>query len=230
MEHWNGFEEEFKEMAEQLGDKRFLENNVNSEYLEKRRTGEIVLEGICTTKKMDIKDTYTMTEIFDEIYKERYEDPARSKKKLNEMFQALFDCGYKEILVKEKNEYMVGEKGKILMEFLVRTRSTPTGRKLLGREFNNIDFQVENMLLYHIAMFIEELDGQDRDGEKRNKTSDELCRIIMKKFDIDSGTLELRKAIADFNYWMEEVVQDDELKPSHGEIAKKIDEFAMNLL
>lgn len=225
MEHWNEFEEAFKEIAEQLGDKRFLESNVNSEYLEKRRTGEIILEGICTTKEIDVKDTYTMREILDEIN----EDSARSKRKLNEMFQALFDCGYKEILVKGKNGYAVGEKGKILIKFLVRTRSTSTGRKLWGGEYNDIDFQIENMLLYHITMFIEELDIQDRNGEKRNKTSDELCKIIMKKFDIDSGTLELRKSIVQFNYWMKEVVQDDELKPSHGDIAKKIDMFAMNI-
>ena len=218
MEHWNEVEEAFKELAELTGDMRFLEKNTHFHRCEESQVD-----------KKDLDDTYTMDEIFNEIYEERFEEPKKSKNKLNAMFEALFDCEFKDVLVKGKKGYVVGENGKTLIKFLVRTRSTSIGRKLLGEEYHSIDFQVENMLFCIVSMFFEELDKQDGSGEKRNKTSSELLGIMMEKFGLDIGTLKLRKSIAEFNYWMGKLVQDDELKPYHEDIAKKIDEFAMYL-
>ena len=228
MEHWNKNFSEIQKQAEEEAEAIAAEN------------GKIVQKEQAEIWQKDEKIVYTMQEIYKEIYDETFVDPDDSKPKVNKLFHALFGCKVKDILIKKGRGYVIGENGKRLIKFLVKICATEDGRKIIRGKYNEIDFQIENILLYYVSDFLNEWDMQE--GEKR-KTVDGLCREIMAKFNIGKGTFELRKSIADFNMWMETLVNDDESVFIHGnaaevlrkwvcsqkkkqKMAREIDEFA----
>ncbi len=149
------------------------------------------------------------------------------RKKLNDMFQALFGCGYNDILITDQAGYQVGENGKILIKFLLKNYSRDIGKKLRKKKksYKDIDFMEENKLLFYIAEFLKEWKeqgGEEKGGEKQKVTTEYLTKKILEKFDISDDTFKLRKAISEFNQWMEILVNDNEMIPVHRSCAERI--------
>ncbi len=206
MEHWN---EELPEEVEQILNGTFT---MTDEELKCAGEVQSATEVSDTRKTSDKKNTYVLTDIYNKLCDEFGGEPKICREKLKEMFQALFGCDMKGVLVKEGRAYKVGEYGRILVESLINIHSTRDGLKIRRGKYNEVNFHIENELLYCIDLFFEEQDMQE--GETK-KTTDELRGEIRRRFRIGRGTWQLRKSIAQFNMWMKILVNDEESVPIH---------------
>ena len=147
--------------------------------------------------------------------------------KLNSMFEALFDCGYKEILIKSGHSYIVREWGKCFLKFLLKSHSTREGRKLRQEQYKDLDFLYENHLLFYASKFLEEWEEQE--GTKY-KTKQELCKKIIKKFSLTEGKFQARKTLGELNHNVEALLEDTEINESqYLRMAKEIEGLAKKI-
>lgn len=177
---------------------------------------------------------YTLKDIYDEDWKEKLEfeseidtgrpdNDSEYREKLKQMFEALFDYNYKDVLVKDGSTYRIGEDGRIFLKLLLRLYSQVDGKRLRDGKYREIDFQVRGYLLYWATRFLKEREFQ---GGDKTKSVQELCEKLKEKFELNDGTYKLMNSLYEFTMMVRDMVEDEELKPKHESIARRIDSFA----
>jgi len=168
--------------------------------------------------------------IFEEIYRRNNPDTgeeeikdkmssSRDREKLNEMFDALFDKKYEEVLLKNKDGYAIYGEGIIFIFFLFDTYTFSSMKKIRKKQYENIDRFYENKLLFYVSEFLKE--RKIHETEKDIPT-DELARILLKKFELNDDSLELIKALYDFNNMVNDFLYSSETKMIHKEAAEAV--------
>lgn len=181
---------------------------------------------------------YTLKDIYDENWKEKLEfeseidtgrpdNDSEYRDKLNQMFKALFDCSYKDVLVKDGSTYRIGEDGRIFLKLLLRLYSQVDGKRLRDKKYREVEFQVRGYLLYWATKFLKEREFQ---GGNKTKSGQELCEKLKEKFELNDGTYKLMNSLYEFTMVVRDIVEDEELKQEHENAADMIDDFAQEML
>ena len=184
------------------------------------------------------KGKYTLKDIYDENWKEKLEfeseidtgrpdNDSEYRDKLNQMFKALFDCNYKDVLVKDGSTYRIGEDGRVFLKLLLRLYSQVDGKRLRDKKYREVEFQVRGYLLYWATRFLEEREYQ---GGNKTKSVQELCEKLKEKFELNDGTYKLMNSLYEFTMMVRDIVEDEELKQEHENVAAMIDNFVRKKL
>lgn len=193
----------------------------------------------CTVKKNVRSGQYTLKDIFDEDWKEKLEleseiDTGRPdngseyRDKLNQMFRALFDCDYSEILVKDGNTYRIGEAGRIFLKLILKLYSQVDGKRLRDKKYREIDFEMTVYVLYCATQFLMERKFQDENG---TRLVQELCEKLKEKFELNDGTYQLMNSLHAFTVIVEQIVKEEKLSTEHyKELADMIDQFTKDIM
>lgn len=168
--------------------------------------------------------------IFEEIHRRSNSDAgkkgvkdkfssSRYRKKLNEMFDGLFDKKHEEVLLGDKDGYEIYREGKIFIFFLFDTYNFSSMKRIRKKQYENIDRFYENKLLFYASEFLKE--RKIHETEKDIPT-DELVRILLEKFELNDDSLELIKALYDFNNMVNDFLYSSETKMIHKEAAEAV--------
>lgn len=82
---------------------------------------------------------YTLSEVYDEVWadfldesrkgEKRSDNDSEMRKRLNDMCNALFDCQYTEILIREGKGFVIGESTKLFLKLLLKSYAGSEGKK-----------------------------------------------------------------------------------------------------
>lgn len=168
--------------------------------------------------------------IFEEIYRRNNSDVGEEgvkdkisssnyRKKLNEMFDSLFDKKHEEVLLRDEGGYMIYGKGVIFIFFLFDTYNFSSMKSIRKKQYENIDRLYENKLLFYASEFLKE--RKIHETEKDIPT-DELARTLLEKFGLNDDSLELIKALYDFNNMVNDFLYSSDTKIIHKETAEAV--------
>lgn len=169
---------------------------------------------------MELNGLYTLDEIFFEFWKEEHEDDKEEfneadvrsfyRGKLNGMFKALFDNKYENILIENKQsgtraKYIISDIEKKFILFLLRTYKEPNGKALRNGRYAEIDREYENILLYYVNIFLSQRKKQECGSRI---STNELKKIVIKKFNLSNEIFELIKALEDFKDTINKIIDN----------------------
>lgn len=145
-------------------------------------------------------------------------------KRLNDMFVALFGRKYAEVFEKKSNRYIIYKPERDLIKFLIECTYSPDGRSIIKGDFQELDFLFKCDLVEYTNEFF-------KSGRYEEKKAD-MLKNFCEKLVINEPQKELLDAFIDFKTMIAElIVDDDEMIQAHfSEIAKKIDNFAVEIL
>lgn len=210
-------------------------------------------KGVFGTMEQEVKNTYTLDEIYYEVWKDeninivesimneecenkeeqvRHAYEKRDKKseyrnKLNAMFNVLFGHEYDEVLIsgEGKKKYEICIDCKNFIVFLLENSKWKNKLKDNKLNYDAYNRIFTNNLLYYASKYLEERKTQKG---KAKISTDELGRILTEKFHINDNSLKLINALQDFydtiSMYIYDCEEDDALDKIRENVSKTFDE------
>lgn len=144
---------------------------------------------------------------YKEILKEKLNEnisniSKKYSKKLTDMFRALFDCDYKEIIAMNGNAYEFSDSGREFIRFIIKTANDSEGTKVILREYKKVDIFYRAVLLAYVTEFAE--------SEQCLKSNEFLKEKLYEKFNMNNSIKCLLDELRHLNEFIGELTADDE--------------------
>ena len=92
-------------------------------------------------------------------------------------------------------------------------------KNIRDNNYNDIDRNYENYLLYYACEFLKERKLHEMENDM---PTEELLKTLFEKFNLNNGSLELIKALKDFNNMVNDILYNSDTKMIHSEVAEEI--------
>lgn len=184
--------------------------------------------------EQEANKTYSLNDIYFEVWKDEHLEDIKHmedneckeaveqvkseyRKRLNAMFNALFEHDYSKVLIRKggRNKYDIQENGKNFIMFLLEMHSGKNGQILRNGKFEKhngsymeLDRKYENELLYYASLFLRERKEQEHGDSIK---TEELSKKLMDKFGMGNGKIKLIEALMDFNNLVNELLYEREI-------------------